>query len=89
MNYRSLSGKVTDQHHEPLRGAVVEIQNDDDKAVQSFLTDRAGHYSFQRLSANTDYTYWATYRGHRSKSHNLSKFNAKTADVTDLEIKLD
>lgn len=87
--FRTLSGSVTDQHHEPLSGAVVEVQNDGDKTVMSYITDKAGHYEFRRLSGGTDYNVWATYRQHRSGSHYLSKFNSKMTPVVDLTVKLE
>jgi hypothetical protein len=86
---RSLSGIVTDTHHEPLKGAVVEVQNEDDKSVISFLTSPDGHYDFKRINSNVDFTFWATYRGHRSKTHNIGKFNSNLAEVVNLEINLD
>ena len=87
--FRTLSGTVTDQHHEPLRGAVVEVENDGDKTVISYITDKTGHYQFRRLNSGADYNFWATYRQHRSESHYLSKFNSKTAPVVDLTVKLE
>jgi hypothetical protein len=87
--FRSLSGTVTDAQHEPLRGAVVEVENLGDQDVQSFLTDKSGHYNFKRLDGNTDYSFWATYRSHRSRSRTISKFNSKTGMVVNLAIKLD
>jgi hypothetical protein len=86
---RSLSGTITDNHHEPLKGAVVEIQNDDDKSVISFLSDAAGHYEFKRINSSGDFTFWATYRGHRSKTHAISKFNSRLTETVNLEINLD
>ena len=87
--FRSLSGTVVDQHREPLKGAVVEVENLGDMQVQSFLTDAAGHYSFKRLDGGADYSYWAQYRGHKSRSRTLSKFSAKMAPVVTLVIKLE
>ena len=89
ITFRTLSGTVTDQRHEPLSGAVVEVQNDGDKTVISYITDKAGHYEFRRLNSGADYYVWASYRQHRSDSHYLSKFNSKTAPVVDLAIKLE
>ena len=87
--FRDLSGTVTDQHHEPLSGAIVEVQDDANKTVMSYITDKTGHYDFHRLSSRTDYYFWATYRQHRSDSHYLSEFNSKTAPVVNLTIKLE
>jgi hypothetical protein len=87
--FRTLSGTVSDQHHEPLAGAVVEVQNAGDNTVISYITDKNGHYEFRRLNSGADYNFWATFRGHKSKSEYLSKFNSKPAPVVNLEVKLE
>src|ERR1700677_1099502 len=46
---RNLTGTVHDRHHEPLKGAVVEIENENTKSVLSYITDRNGRYSFKRI----------------------------------------
>jgi hypothetical protein len=82
---RTVSGVVEDKAHEPLRGAVVEVQNPASNSVQSFITDASGHYSFKRLDGNTDYRIWATFRGHKSSVSSISKFDshlAKTLNFT-------
>ncbi len=84
---RNLTGTVTDQHHEPLRGAVVEVHNEDTDSVVSYITGRSGRYSFKRLDGDTDYRVWATHRGHRSSEKKLSLFDMNRAKVIDLVIK--
>ena len=88
-SFRHLSGTVVDPQHEPLKGAVVEVENLGDKSVQSFLTDQAGHYDFKRLDGNADYSFWAQYRGHKSRTRSLSKFSSKMTPVVTLTIKLE
>jgi hypothetical protein len=85
---RGLTGTVTDEHHKPIAGAVVQVQNEDTKTVESAVTDRVGHYVFRRLSANTDYSVWARDQQHQSKAHEISKFNSKNPVVEDLEVKV-
>jgi len=85
--YRNLSGTVTDGH-EPLKGAVVQVQNTSMKSVSSYITDRNGHYSFQRLEAGSDYSFWATFRGKKSRTKSLSMFNDKKASVVNLVVRL-
>lgn len=75
---RNLTGTVTDRHHEPLAGAVVEVHDEATDSVISYITPRTGRYFFQRLSSNDDYTVSASYRGARSKTHRLSKFDSKS-----------
>jgi hypothetical protein len=72
---RSLSGTVQDRQHEPLEGAVVEIENENTKSIISFITDRSGRYGFKRLEGEVDYHVWFTYRGQRSKVRELSQFD--------------
>ena len=86
---RDLSGTVTDQHHEPLRGAIVTLENESTQAILTYVTDKTGHYNFKRISGNTDYRFYATYRGHQSSKKSLGMFDSKTAPVVDLEIKLE
>jgi len=87
--YLTLSGTVMDRQHEPLRGAVVEVQNVGMKSVSSYITDRTGHYSFKRLDAGQDYSFWATYRGKRSRVKSLSMYGDKKAPVVNLVIRLE
>lgn len=85
---RSLSGTVTDRQHEPLRGAIVQLHNGATDSVVSYLTDRSGQYSFKRIDGNADYTVWATYKGTRSKTESISKFDSGATRVINLTITL-
>jgi hypothetical protein len=60
---RTLTGTVTDNNREPLRGAIVELQNPSDNSVQTYLTDRDGHYVFKHLNSEADYRVWVVFRG--------------------------
>lgn len=72
---RNLSGMVTDPQHEPLRGAVVEVEDEVTLGVVSYITSRSGAYSFKRLVDRRDYRVWATWRGHRSATKTVSAFD--------------
>lgn len=72
---RDVTGNVTDQHGEPLRRAVVQIDDEETKVVFSYITDRGGKFTFKRLSGSDDYHIWATRKGHRSKTTHLSPFD--------------
>lgn len=74
---RSVSGSVTDAGNEPLRGAVVQIEAVDTMVIQTYVTDERGIYHFKNLRPDANYTLWATFRGNRSKSHDMSKFDHK------------
>jgi hypothetical protein len=84
---RNLMGTVHDRHHEPLNGAVVEIENENTKSVISYITDRNGRYSFKRIDGEVDYRVWCTYRGQRSKVRELSQFDSHHNATIDLILK--
>lgn len=85
---RDLHGTVTDRHHEPLRGAVVQLENETTHSVISYLTGRSGQYSFKRIGGDTDYEVWATYHGVRSKQRELDRFGVKHTPRIDLVVDL-
>jgi hypothetical protein len=85
---RTVSGRVTDRHHEPLAGAVVQVHSETTLSVVSYITGRDGNYIFKHLSPDDDYNVFAVYRGYRSKARRLSKFDSKTDRVYRLVIKL-
>jgi hypothetical protein len=87
-NYRDLSGTVTDPQHEPLRGAVVQIHDDDTLSTVSFITGKDGHYSFRRLNSDANYHVWATFRERESSKHGISPFDTNKAKVVDLVVAL-
>lgn len=83
---RDLSGTVTDGHHEPLRGAIVQVHSEATGTIVSYITGRSGQYSFKRLEGDLDYTVWATWNGKRSATKKLSLFDTKTRKIIDFEI---
>jgi hypothetical protein len=78
---RSLSGQVTDTSHEPIRGAIVELRDAKSSEVVTYLTDADGHYEFKRLDGNIDYEVWVVFRGRRTPTHSISKFDSHLAKV--------
>jgi hypothetical protein len=85
---RTLTGTVTDRHHEPLSGAIVQVHSETTLSVVSYITDRGGQYVFKHLSTDDDYDVFATFRGVRSKARRLSKFDSKADRQVRLVIKL-
>lgn len=83
---RNLSGRVTDEGNEPLRGAIVKLQNPADNSVITFITQANGEYQFKRLDGSTDYRVWATFRGHSSAVHSISKFDNHMQTVVNFKI---
>lgn len=86
MHDRTLSGIVTDPHHEPLRGAIVELQEGDSANIVSYVTGPDGRYHFLRLKGNQDYSVWAKFRNRESKHRSVSKFADKPEQVIDFEL---
>jgi Carboxypeptidase regulatory-like domain len=84
---RNLTGTVQDRHHEPLNGAVVEIENEETKGVISYITDRSGRYNFKRIQGEVDYRVWFTYRGQRSGVRGLSQFDDRENATINLTVK--
>jgi hypothetical protein len=84
---RTLSGVVTDGGHEPIRGAVVELRDDRNNEVVTYLTDTNGHYSFKRMDSGADYEVWVLFRGHRSPTHSISKFDSHLQKVIDFKVR--
>jgi len=84
---RTLSGTVTDTSHEPLRGAIVQLQNPANNSVETYLTDAAGHYTFKRLDGDADYKIWVVFRGRHTPTRSISKFDSHLAKTIDFTIK--
>ncbi len=78
---RTLSGQVTDTSHEPIRGAIVELRDEKSNEVVTYLTDAEGHYEFRRLDGNIDYEVWVVFRGRRTPTHSISKFDSHMAKI--------
>ena len=85
---RTLTGRVTDRHREPLAGAIVQVHSETTLSVVSYITGRNGEYVFKHLSPDDDYNVFATYRGYRSKARRLSKFDARSDRDFHLVIRL-
>lgn len=86
---RSLTGVVIDKGGNALPGAVVQIENTRTLQVRSWITDDAGHYRFNELFDDVDYTVRAHYRRIWSRSRTLSKFNSKEKPQLTLVVPVD
>jgi len=73
---RPVTGVVTDQRGNALRGAAVQLENTVSLLVVSYITDQDGRYHFSGLHDNVDYTLKAKYRSWWSKPKRLSKFDS-------------
>ena len=84
---RTVSGIITDDSHEPLRGAVVELENPSNHEIVSFLTAEDGRYIFKRVDSHTDFQLWATFRGHKSIIHTISMYDSHLEKVINIVCK--
>ncbi len=80
---RDLSGTVTDPHHEPLRGAIVQLQQDGSANIATYITGDDGRYRFLRLDGNLDYRVSVKFRERTSHPRNISKFDSNMHKVID------
>ena len=84
---KNLQGKVLDAKDAPINGAIVYLQNSRNNDVKSFISSNSGSYRFADLSANTDYTVWAAYKGKKSATREVSSFDTRKQVYIDLKIK--
>jgi hypothetical protein len=80
---RTLSGIVTNDG-EPIKGAVVQIENCATLQLRSFITQQDGGYHFAGLLFDVDYQVWAKRGAMESKRKTLSQFNGKKDVKIDL-----
>ncbi len=76
-HFREVSGSVRDQHGHPLNKAIVQLENEDTRALETYIADGDGAFHFKHVSSDTDYEVWARFNGKESKKFALSKFNDK------------
>lgn len=84
---RTLTGMVTGDSHEPIRGAVVELRNSKTDEVVTYITDATGQYNFKRLDGRTDYEVWVMFRGRRSDTRSISMFDSHMDKVINFTIR--
>jgi hypothetical protein len=83
---RNLSGIISSPDHEPLKGAIVELQEGDGAAIKSYITSQNGEYHFNRLNSDADYKVWVVFRTRHSKSKDISKFDDHLDKVIDFTV---
>jgi hypothetical protein len=80
---RLLQGTVTNDG-EPIRGAVVQLENRATMEIRSYITQQDGQYHFSGLKYDVDYDVWAKRGDKRSPKKTLSQFNEKDSIRIDL-----
>jgi hypothetical protein len=84
---KQLQGKVFGAPDTPLSGAIVYLQNSRNNDIKSYITETDGGYHFANLSADTDYTVWAAFKGKKSAVKTISSFDSRKNVFLDLHIK--
>lgn len=84
---KQLHGKVLSASDAALSGAVVYLQNSRNNDIKSYITETDGAYHFANLSADTDYSVWAQFKGKKSAVKAISSFDSRKNVFIDLHIK--
>jgi len=84
---RSVHGIVTDVGDNPVKGAVVYLEDTKTLQIRSFVSGGDGDYHFAGLSANVDYKLHAEHNDHSSATKTLSNFSSKKDAVIDLKLR--
>jgi hypothetical protein len=84
---KQLQGKVFSSSEAPLSGAIVYLENSRNNDIKSYITETDGGYHFADLSADTDYTVWAAFKGKKSAVKTVSSFDSRKNVFIDLHIK--
>ena len=72
-----------------LPASVVQLENEADLSIRSYITGVDGRYHFSEVSYDIDYTLKARYRKYWSKAKTLSYFNSAAHPEIDLIIPID
>jgi hypothetical protein len=86
---RIVQGSVTYRGGEIAPEAAVQIEDVSSKQVISCIAGHDGHYRFEALKMDKEYTLRAVKNGHWSEIHHVSKFSGKTLEVVNLHLKAD
>jgi hypothetical protein len=84
---KQLQGKVLGASDAPLSGAIVYLEDSRNNDIKSYITETDGSYHFADLSADTDYTVWAAYKGKKSAVKTISSFDSRKNIFLDLHIR--
>jgi hypothetical protein len=84
---RNLQGKVFNAQDAPISGAVVYLENSRNNDIKSYISESDGTYHFADISADTDYTLWAAFKGKKSPTKTVSSFDTRKQVFIDLHIK--
>ncbi len=72
---RSVQGRVVNSEEAPIPNAIVYLSDVRTNAVESYITQQDGAYSFEQISSTDDYHLWAQLDGKKSKVKTISSFD--------------
>jgi hypothetical protein len=84
---RNVQGKVLNAQEAPISGAVVYLENSRNNDIKSYISENDGTYHFADISADTDYTLWAAFKGKKSSTKTVSSFDSRKRVYIDLHVK--
>lgn len=84
---KDVQGKVLGAKDAAINGAIVYLQNSRNNDVKTFISTKDGSYQFAGLSADTDYTLWAAWKGKKSSTRTISSLDSRKQVYIDLHIK--
>jgi hypothetical protein len=84
---KQLQGKVLNGSDAPINGAIVYLENTRNNDIKSYITESDGAFHFANISADTDYTVWAQFKGKKSSTKTVSSFDSRKNVYLDLIIK--
>jgi hypothetical protein len=87
--WRTVAGVVKDQGGNALPTSVVQLEEEADLSVRSYVTGADGCYHFNEVSYDDNYTVKARYRKYWSKAKTLSYFNSAAHPEIDLIIPIE
>lgn len=83
---RSVQGRVVNGKGDPVRNAVVYLNDVRTMDVESYITQNDGAYRFDRMSPDDDYKLWAKLGNRKSKTRTLSSFDDRKMFYVNLRI---
>ncbi|MEO8663840.1 MAG: carboxypeptidase-like regulatory domain-containing protein [Bryobacteraceae bacterium] len=87
--WRFVAGVVKDASGNALKASVVQLENEFDLSVRSYITGADGRYHFSGVSYDIDFTLKARYKKYWSNTKELSKFSSAAHPEIDLVIPID
>jgi hypothetical protein len=83
---RMLNGKVFDHSDHPVPDSVVYLTDMRTRVVKSYIVAADGAYRFPALTPNVDYEIYAQYKGQKSETKTLSRFDDRPQVNIDLKV---